>query len=69
MFHENYVNSVKCFYYITKGGKNQYSHVVLGKELRKSKVIVKQKKNITEQSFYEVDLWSRNNTFQINTLV
>lgn len=31
MFHENYVNSVKCSYCITKA--NQHSHVVLGKYL------------------------------------
>lgn len=33
MFHENDVNSVKCFHYITKGEKSVF-HVVLGKELR-----------------------------------
>lgn len=32
MFHENYVNNAKYFYYITKE-ENQHSHVVLGKYL------------------------------------
>lgn len=32
MFHENYVNNVKCFHYVTKE-ENQHSHEGLGKYL------------------------------------
>lgn len=29
MFHENYVNDIKCFCYVTKEG-NQHPHCLLG---------------------------------------
>lgn len=50
MFHENYVNNVKCFYYVTKE-ENQHSHVGLGKYLDNVEFMVKQSEILQSSLF------------------